>query len=87
MRSVSLASEFSDCIQMFATLGEHERVAALAQFGRGVGGDPPCAGRVGGNRAEDLLDARIDGEPCGVELAVSSDQHPSGRGLDLLGVL
>ena len=78
--------EHGDRVEVFAALGEHERVAVLGQLGHDVGGDSSCAVLVGGDRAEDLLDARIDGELARIETAVAGDQHPSGRSLDLLGM-
>src|SRR5215217_5639947 len=67
-----------------SALGEHEGEAVLGQLRHDVVSDPSSAVLVGGDRAEDLLDARIDGESRRIKPAVAGDQHPSGCSLDLL---
>ena len=75
--------QFCDGVEMFAALGEHERIATFGQFAQSIGCDPSRAHIVAGDRAEDLLDARVDGQLRWIKAAVSGDEHASGRGLDL----
>jgi hypothetical protein len=55
-----LRDERRERVEVFATLGEDERVATLAQFGECVEGNPSRALLIVGDGAEDLLDAGLE---------------------------
>src|SRR3954469_14161748 len=54
-----LGDQGRERVEVFATLGEDERVATLAQFAERVKGDPSRALLVAGDGAENLLDAGL----------------------------
>jgi hypothetical protein len=78
-RGTSGSSKVASRIEVLAALGEHERKPAFCELGPHIVCDRSRARLVGGDCAEDLLDARINRQHGRIEVRAALDQHAATK--------